>query len=90
MNLSDLFERLEVEFELEIPEDAEDSLLCVQDVRNYVREIYKEQGIEVPSGAIFERIRRMIALLAHVDASAIRPETKLSEIEHSEARRAWV
>ncbi len=90
MNLSDLYAKLEDEFEIEIPESVEDSLVCVRDVRDYIREIYKSQGIELPSGAIFERVRRLIAVQARVDASAIRPETKLEGVEDSPPSRAWV
>lgn len=90
MNLSELYSRLESEFEVEIPESVEDNLICVRDVRDYIREIYKGQGIEMPSGAIFERLRRLIAGLAKVDVSAIRPEVKLSEVELSPPSRAWV
>lgn len=90
MNISELYSRLEIEFEVEIPESVEEDLVQVRDVRDYIREIYKSQGIELPSGAIFERVRRMIADLAKVDVSSVRPETKLSEVETSPPSRAWV
>jgi hypothetical protein len=90
MNPSELYSRLEIEFELEIPEAAEEGLRSVRDVRDYIRHVYREQGIEVSSGAVFERVRRLIAVLARVDASAIRPETLLSDVEESRPSRAWV
>lgn len=90
MNLTDFYSRLETEFELDIPEEAEEKLTNVRDVRDYIREAYRVQGTELPSGLIFERIRRIIAVLAKTDATAIKPETKLSEIESSEPTRAWI
>jgi hypothetical protein len=90
MNLSDLFSRLEDDFEIEIPEYVEEDMVTVQDVRDYIREMYRDQGMEVPAGAIFERVRRLIAVLARVDASAIQPETKLANVEASRPSRAWI
>ncbi len=90
MNLGELYSRLEDEFEIEIPEEVEGKLVCVRDVRDYIRECYRLQGMEMPAGLVFERLRRLVAILAKTDASAIRPETKLEGIEASEAKRAWV
>jgi len=80
MNVNALFARLEIEFEMDIPEEIEESLVCVRDVRDFIRTTYRAQGIEAPAGAIFERVRRLAARLADADASDIRPETKFSEI----------
>jgi hypothetical protein len=80
MHLSELLSCFENEFELDIPEDAEETMVCVRDVRDYVREVYREQGIEVPSGAVFERIRRLVAVLTATDATDIRPDTKLVDL----------
>ena len=80
MDLNELFTRFEVEFELNLPDDAEDTLVCVRDVRDYIRKIYREQGIEASSGAIFERVRRITAVLTHADASEIEPQTRLADL----------
>jgi hypothetical protein len=80
MELSELFLRFEVEFELDMPGDAEETLLCVRDVRDHIRKIYREQGVEAPSGAIFERLRRITAVLTRVDASDIEPQTRLCDL----------
>ncbi len=80
MNLSDLFAHLETEFEVDIPEDAEETMPCVRDIRDYIRDCYKDQGMELPSGAVFERVRRVIAIWAKVDAMKIQPQTKLVDI----------
>jgi hypothetical protein len=86
MELNELFSRFEVEFELDMPDDAEDTLVQVRDVRDYIREVYREQGIEAPAGAIFERVRRIAAHLAHADASEIEPQTRLADlIRHNRA-----
>lgn len=80
MEVSDLLGRFEIEFEIDIPENAEDSLVTVRDVRDYIRKVYREQGIEAPAGAIFERMRRMIAVLTRNDASDIEPATRLADL----------
>ena len=80
MDLNEVFSRYEVEFELDLPDDAEDSLLCVRDVRDYIRKVYRDQGIEASAGAIFERLRRITAVLTRTDASEIAPETRLSDL----------
>ena len=80
MDLNELFTRFEVEFELDLPDDAEDTLVCVRDVRDYIRKIYREQGIEASAGAIFERLRRIAAVLTHADASEIEPQTRLADL----------
>jgi hypothetical protein len=80
MELYELFERFEIEFELDLPDDAEETLLTVRDVRDSIRQIYREQGIEAPSGAIFERLRRLTALLTRADASDIEPATRFSDL----------
>jgi hypothetical protein len=80
MEMNELFSRFEVEFELDMPDDAEDTLVHVRDVRDYIREVYREQGIEAPAGAIFERVRRIAAHLTHADASEIEPQTRLADL----------
>lgn len=80
MEISDLLSRFEIEFEIEIPEYVEDSLVTVRDVRDYIRKVYREQGIEAPAGAIFERMRRLIAVLTRTDASEIEPATRLADL----------
>ena len=76
----ELYERFEIEFELDLPGDAEETLLTVRDVRDCIRRIYREQGIEAPSGAIFERLRRVTAVLTRADASDIEPATRFSDL----------
>jgi hypothetical protein len=80
MDLNELFSRFEVEFELDLPDDAEESLVCVRDVRDHIRKVYREQGIEASAGAIFERLRRITALLTRTDASEIAPAPRLSDL----------
>jgi acyl carrier protein len=88
MELQELFSRFEIEFEIDLPDDAEETLRCVRDVRDCVRRIYREQGIEAPAGAIFERLRRLIAVLARVDASEIEPQTHFADLLADHAHRA--
>jgi hypothetical protein len=80
MDLNELFSRFEVEFELDLPDDAEDTLVCVRDVRDYIRKVYRDQGIEASAGAIFERLRRIAAVLTQTDASEIAPATRLCDL----------
>jgi hypothetical protein len=80
MELRELFSRFEIEFELDLPEDAEETLACVRDVRDYVRKAYRDQGIEISSGAAFERIRRITALLTRADASEIEPGSRFTDL----------
>lgn len=84
MQLSELLSCFENEFELDIPEDAEESMLCIRDVRDYVREVYRGQGIEVPAGAVFERIRRLVAVVTATDATDVRPDTRLADLANAE------
>ena len=80
MNVTELLACFENEFELDIPEDAEETMVCIRDVRDYVREVYRGQGIEVPSGAVFERIRWLVAVVTATDATDVRPESKLADL----------
>jgi len=80
MELSELFARFEVEFELELPEDAEQRLLTVSDVRDCIRKDYRRQGIEISAGAVFDRLRQIIAILTRTDATDIEPETRLADL----------
>ena len=88
MDLNELFERFEIEFELDLPEDAEETLLTVRDVRDYIRRIYRDQGIEAPAGAIFERVRRITAVLTHTDVSEIEPPTRFADLMPNRPHRA--
>lgn len=85
----ELFVQVEIEFEVDIPVSAQDTMHCVRDIRDYVHENYRRQGIGLPSVAIFERLRCLIASLAKIDRTAVRPETKLSDIRISGPKRAW-
>ena len=80
MNLSDLFAHLEAEFDIDIPEDAEETLPCVRDVRDYIRDCYRDRGMNMPAVAIFERLRRAIARWAKIDGTKIEPQTKLVDL----------
>jgi hypothetical protein len=80
MELRELFSRFEIEFELDLPDDAEETLLCVRDVRDYIRKAYGDQGVEISSGATFERLRRITALLTRTDASEIEPATRFADL----------
>ena len=85
MDLNELYERFEIEFEIDLPDDAEETLGRVKDVRDFVRTAYRTQGIEISAGAVFERVRRISAVLTHSDASEIEPETRFADLI---ARRA--
>jgi hypothetical protein len=89
MKLSDLYSKLEEEFEIDIPEEAEETMVCVRDIRDYIREACRLQGIEMPAGAIFERVRRAIAVWAKVDAMSIQPQTKLVDIMPQSDTLIW-
>lgn len=89
MNLNELFTRLENEFQIEIPEADEAKLASVRDLRDYIREAYREQSMELPAGLIFERLRRLIALVALVDASDVKPESRLADIGGRVAAGGW-
>jgi acyl carrier protein len=89
MNLSDLFAHLESEFELDIPEDAEETMLCVRDIRDYICDCYRDQGMELPASAIFERVRRTIAVWAKVDVMKIQPQTRLTDIVPKSDMLIW-
>lgn len=89
MNLSDLFAHLEIEFDIDIPEDAEETMLCVRDLRDYIRDAFKDQGMDLPAGAVFERVRRTIAVWAKVDAMTIQPQTKLIDIMPKSDMLIW-
>ncbi len=80
MELRELFARFEIEFELDLPDDAEETLICVRDVRDYVRKAYRDQGVEISSGATFERLRRITALLTRTDASEIEPASRFADL----------
>lgn len=80
MQLSALFERFEIEFELDLPADAEERLLRVADVRDFIRKAYARQGIEISSGAVFDRLRQIAAVLTRTDASEIEPQTRLADL----------
>ncbi len=88
MELIELFERFEVEFELDLPADAEETLPTVRDVRDHIRRAYRDEGIEAPSGAIFERLRRLTACLTHTDASEIEPPTRFADLLPKRPHRA--
>lgn len=80
MELRELFARIEIEFELDLPDDAEETLLCVRDVRDYIRKAYRDQGVEISSGATFERLRRITAVLTRTDASEIEPASRFADL----------
>lgn len=80
MKLSDLFSHLEVEFDLDIPEDAEETLLTIRDIRDYIRDCYRDQGMDQPAVAIFVRVCRVVAAWAKVDSRKLQPETKLADV----------
>jgi hypothetical protein len=80
MQVGALFERFAVEFELDMPAEAEEKLLRVADVRDFIRKAYARQGIEISAGAVFDRLRQLAALLTHADASEIEPQTLLADL----------
>lgn len=80
MDLNELFARFEIEFEIDLPEDAEERMLRVCDVRDFVRKAYRAQGIEISAGAVFERLRRLSAVHTKTDASDIEPETRFADL----------
>lgn len=89
MKLSDLFAGLETEFDLDIPEEVEDKMVCVRDVRDYIVEAYRMQGTQLPSALIFERVRRVIAGLTDLDTKNIQPQTKLADLMPDSDSLIW-
>lgn len=80
MELFNLFIRFEKEFEIEFPEQAPEKMLCVKDVCDFIRKEYARQGIEIPSGVIFDRIRRLLVIVLRADDSEIRPTTRFADV----------
>lgn len=80
MDLESLFARFEAEFELDFPADAETTMTRVRDVREFVRRAYARQGIEISAGAVFERLRCVLALVVRGGADEVRPESALMDI----------
>lgn len=80
MEVYNLFLRFETEFEVEFPENAEETMPCVKDVRDFVRREISRQGVECSAGVVFDRMCRLMALVLRVDATEIRPETRFSDV----------
>lgn len=80
MELYNLFLRFSQEFEVDFPENAEEKLVSVKDVRDYVRKEISKQGIECSAGVVFDRICRLMAIVLRVDVSEIGPETRFADV----------
>ena len=80
MELFNLYLRFEKEFEIDFPEDRETTMLCVKDVCDFIRKEYARQGIECPAGMIFDRIRRLMAIVLRADDDKIRLNTRFSDV----------
>ena len=80
MELENLFLRIEKEFEIDLPEQAEDNVVSVKDACDFIRKEYARQGIECPAGMIFDRIRRLMAIVLRADDDKIRLNTRFSDV----------
>jgi len=80
MELHNLLLRFSNEFEIDFPENAEETMPAVKDVRDYVRHKIASQGIECSSGMVFDRMRALMAIVLRLDASTIRPETRFADV----------
>ncbi|GAA0524692.1 hypothetical protein FHS83_001842 [Rhizomicrobium palustre] len=80
MELYNLFARFSLEFEVDFPQDASETMLTVKDVRDFVRREYVREGIECSAGVIFDRITRLMAILLRVDVMSVRPETRFADL----------
>ncbi len=86
MELFNLFVRFEKEFEIDFPDQAHETMARVKDVCDFIRKEYARQGIECPSGVIFERIRRLMAIVLRTDDSEIRLTTCFEDVIPSRRR----
>ena len=80
MELENLFLRIEKEFEIDLPAQAEENVASVKDACDFIRKEYARQGIEIPSGVIFDRIRRLMAIVLRADDSAIKLNTRFADV----------
>ena len=80
MELFNLFIRFEKEFEIEFPDHAQEKMTSVKDVCDFIRKEYARQGIECPSGVIFDRVRRLMAIVLRADDGEIRPTTRFADV----------
>ena len=80
MELDNLYMRIEKEFEIDLPEQAEEKMACVKDVCDFIRKEYARQCIEIPAGVIFDRVRRLMAIVLRVDDSIIKLNTSFADL----------
>ncbi len=80
MELDNLFARFEKEFEIELPEHADEKMVQVRDVCAFIRKDYARQGIECPSGVIFDRVRRLMAIVLRADDGDIQLTTRFADM----------
>jgi len=80
MELLNLFIRFEKEFEIDFPGSAQENMATVKDVCDFIRKEYARQGIECPSGVIFDRVRRLMAIVLRADDNEIRLTTRFAEV----------
>lgn len=80
MELFNLFLRFEKEFEIDFPDDREETMASVKDVCDFIRKEYARQGIECPGGVIFDRIRRLMRIVLRADEDKIRLNTRFVDL----------
>jgi hypothetical protein len=80
MELFNFFLRLEKEFEIDFPDNREETMASVKEVCDFIRKEYARQGIECPSGMIFDRVRRLIGIMLRADEDKIRLNTRFADV----------
>jgi hypothetical protein len=80
MELENLFLRFEKEFEIDLPEQADETIVSVKDACDFIRKEYARQGIEIPSGVVFDRIRRLMGIVLRADDAAIKLNTRFADV----------
>ncbi len=80
MELDSLFARFEKEFEIELPEHADEKMAHVKAMCDFIRKDYARQGVECSSGVIFDRVRRLMAIVLRIDEGEIRPATRFADV----------
>lgn len=80
MELFNLFLRFEKEFEIDFPGNPEETMGSVKDVCDFIRKEYARQGIEIPSGVIFDRLRRLMGIVLRTDDSTVKLNTRFIDV----------
>jgi hypothetical protein len=80
MDVYSLFLRFSKEFEVDFPDNAEETMITVKDVRDYVRREIARQGVECSSGVVFDRLCRIMSMVLRVDSTGIKLETRFEDL----------